>query len=320
MEITNELLLERVQHLEMDNFSEKTIKNYFTDVKLFLEFIKYKLSVQTVDTDKIRLIEIDKRKSALAKTMTPKTSIYYAIKPTLSQSTIQWKLTAVKSLLKYLNLYYDEWMDYRKIEIKKYKSDYIEYLTDDEFRTLENFIWSYENYKINALRMQLLCNIAYTSWLRLSEMLSLKVEDIEKKEIRLTGKWDKKRWVFFTDSSLNLLEDYLSERGKPLPWTGKKQSKSDYVFISHNGWYDYWRPVKKNVICDRMKTYSEKLDLGKRITVHSLRHSYATKLLESGMNIREIQELLGHSDITTTQNYCHVLKSGLKNKVMTIFD
>ena len=61
------------------------------------------------------------------------------------------------------------------------------------------------------------------------------------------------------------------------------------------------------------------LGMNKRITFHSLRHSYATRLLESGMNIREIQELLGHVDIQTTQNYCHVLKSNLKNKVMQVF-
>lgn len=53
--------------------------------------------------------------------------------------------------------------------------------------------------------------------------------------------------------------------------------------------------------------------------MHSLRHSYATRLLESGLNIREIQELLGHVDIQTTQNYCHVLKSGLKSKVSSVF-
>lgn len=68
-----------------------------------------------------------------------------------------------------------------------------------------------------------------------------------------------------------------------------------------------------------MKQISDALDIGKRITIHSLRHSYATKLLESGLNIREIQELLGHSDIQTTQNYCHVLKSNLKTKVENIF-
>ena len=67
---------------------------------------------------------------------------------------------------------------------KKIKSDYIEYLTDAEFLHLKNFIWDYEKYKINALRMQLLVNIGFTSWLRLSEMLGLTVEQVKKKETR----------------------------------------------------------------------------------------------------------------------------------------
>ena len=68
-----------------------------------------------------------------------------------------------------------------------------------------------------------------------------------------------------------------------------------------------------------MKKYSDNLHLGKRITIHTLRHSYATRLLENGFNIREIQELLGHSDIKTTENYCHVLRSSLKDKLNQTF-
>lgn len=319
MKITNSLLLERLQHLENNQYSGNTIENYFTDVKLFLEYLKHKNTILTVSSDDLTLIEIENRKTTLSKTLTPKNSIYYTIRPTISQSTIQSKLTAIKSLLKYLNYYYDEWLDFRKIEIKKCKSDYIECLTDEERETFYNYIWTYEKYRINSLRMQLLCNIAYTSWLRLSEILSLKIEDIRKSETRITGKWNKTRRVFFTKSSEELLNEYMEERGKPIPRTWKTEWYSDYVFISHNSWYDYGKPIKKNTVCEKIKKYSDSLDLWKRITIHSLRHSYATRLLENGLNIREIQELLGHCDIQTTEWYCHVLKSNLKNKINTIF-
>lgn len=319
MKITNKLLLERLQHLENNQYSENTIENYFTDVKLFLEYLKNKNTIDTVDTKILSLIEIENRKTILSKTLTPKTSIYYTVRPTISQSTIQSKLTAIKSLLKYLNYYYDEWLDFRKIEIKKCKSDYIECLTDEERDTFYNYIWTYEKYKINSLRMQLLCNIAYTSWLRLSEILSLKIEDVKKSETRITGKWNKTRWVFFTDSSKELLENYLEERSKPTPRTWKTVIQSDFIFTSLNIWKYSWEPIKKNTVCERIKKYSDSLDLWKRITIHSLRHSYATKLLESGLNIREIQELLWHCDIQTTEWYCHVLKSSLREKVWTIF-
>ena len=319
MKITNKLLLERLQHLENNQYSENTIENYFTDVKLFLEYLKNKNTILTVSSDDLTLIEIENRKTTLSKTLTPKNSIYYTIRPTLSQSTIQSKLTAIKSFLKYLNYYYDEWLDFRKIEIKKCKSDYIECLTDEERKTFYNYIWTYEKYKINSLRMQLLCNIAYTSWLRLSEILSLKIEDIKKSETRITWKWNKTRWAFFTNSSQELLENYLEERSKPTPRTWKTIIQSDFIFTSLNIWKYSWEPMKKNTVCERIKKYSDSLDLWKRITIHSLRHSYATKLLESGLNIREIQELLWHCDIQTTEWYCHVLKSSLKKKVSLVF-
>lgn len=319
MKITNELLLERLKHLENKQYASNTIENYFTDVKLFLEFVKSDLTVETVVSEDLTLLEIEKWKNVLGETMTPKTSIYYAIRPTLSQQTIQSKLTAIKSLLKYMNYFYDEGVDYRKIETKRIKSDYIECLTDDEYHTFFNFIWDYEKYRINSLRMQLLVNIGYTSGLRLSEMLALKVEQVRQWETRITGKWNKTRRVFFTPSSEELLEKYLEERGNPIPRTGIVEAPSDFVFISHNSGYDYGNPIKKNTVCERIKKYSDELDLWKRITVHSLRHSYATRLLESWMNIREIQELLGHCDLQTTQNYCHVLKSNLRSKVSQVF-
>lgn len=319
MKITNEITLNWLRHLQLENYAENTIGNYFTDLKLFLEFLMQNRGVESIDSDEIQLIDIDEWKQVLHNTMTPKTSIYYAVKPTLSQATIQTKLTAIKSFMKFLNYYYNTWLDYRKITTKRIKSDYIECLTEEEYNTFLNHISDYETYKINALRSQLLCNIAYTSWLRLSEILGLTIEEIKSKETRITWKGNKTRRVFFTPSTENLLEQYLEERSKPIPRTWIQEHQSDFVFISHNSGYDYWNPIKKNTICEKIKKYSDTSDLWKRVTVHSLRHSYATKLLENWLNIREIQELLGHCDIQTTQGYCHVLKNNLSEKVSQIF-
>ena len=317
MKITNRILLGRVQHLETNQYATNTIENYFTDVKLFLERIKHETAVETVGTGQITLIMIDQWKKVLQNTLAPKTSIYYKNRPTLSLQTIQSKLVAVKSLLKYLNNYYDCGLSYTKIETKRVKSDYIEYLTESERNLFFNFIWTYEKYRINALRMQLLCNIGYTSGLRLSEALGLTIEQVRRKECRITWKWNKTRWVFFANSTEELLESYLEERSKPIPRTWITWEESDFVFISHNP--SYWKTIAKSTACEIIKKYSDELNIWKRITMHSLRHSYATRLLESWLNIREIQELLGHCDIQTTEGYCHVLKSWLKNKVSQIF-
>lgn len=319
MYITNELLFERKQFLKNRNYSNNTIESYGTSIKLFLNYLRIDCKRFDIEEKDITNARIEKRKTYLSELKTPNTSIYYKIKPTISQSTIQSKITAVKSFLKFLNLIYESWLDYRKIETKRIKSDYIECITEEEYKTLFQFIEQYEKYRINALRMQLLINIAYTSWLRLSEILGLTVEEIKKKAVRITWKGNKTRRVFFTNSSEEILERYLEERKKPIPWTWKVEKKSDFTFISHNSWYDFGTPIKKNTVCEIMKKYSDNLDIGKRITIHSLRHSYATKLLESWLNIREIQELLWHCDIQTTENYCHVLKSNLEKKVSQIF-
>lgn len=318
--IDNTLVSDWANYLNNRDYSRNTIDNYTSDVKQFLKWISLKNGIIFCDTEHITLPMVEQWRNYLSSVKTPATSIYYTIRPTISPATIQSKLTAIKSLLRYLNTMYDEWLNYRKIEQKRIKTHYIECLTDSEFKFFFNFIDQYEKYKINSLRMQLLCNIWYTSWLRLSEMLGLKIEDIKAKETRITWKGNKTRWAFFTDSTEELLEEYLSERSKPIPWTWKVENWFDYVFISHNSWYDYGHPLRKNTVCEIMKKYSDNADLWKRVTVHTLRHSYATKLIESGFNIREIQELLGHCDIQTTEWYCHVLKSNLKDKVGKIFD
>ena len=318
MEITNNLLLEWRQWLWNRQYSQNTIDNYFSDVKLFAKWLL--LNDYMADSNSISLRSLEQWRTYLSEIKTPRTSIYYSVRATLSPSTIQTKITAIKSLLRYLNLMYNDGLDYKKIEQKRIKAPKVTVLSENEFKTLFESINIYEKYKINALRSQLLVNLGYTSWMRLSEMLNLRIEDIYDRKKMITGKWNKDRWVFFADSVLRLLDEYVIERKKPIPRTGITEKWSDFVFISHNSGYDFWNPIRKETVCWIMKKYSDKLDLGKRITCHTLRHSYATRLLENWFNIREIQELLWHSDVKTTEGYCHVLLPNLEKKVKTLFN
>ena len=70
-------------------------------------------------------------------------------------------------------------------------------------------------------------------------MLGLTIQQVEKKECRITGKGNKTRWVFFADSTLEILDEYIHEREKPIPRTGVTEKESDYVFISHNSGYGF---------------------------------------------------------------------------------
>ena len=151
MYITQELLNERKQFLINRNYSGNTIDNYTTDMKLFINFIRLETLGYTVEENQITLGMIERWKTYLAGVKVPKNSIYFWIKPTLSQATIQSKIVAIKSFLKFINLIYDCGLEYRRVENKKIKSDYIEVLTDAEYKTLFDFIGNYERYKINAL-------------------------------------------------------------------------------------------------------------------------------------------------------------------------
>ena len=323
LKITNEILREFKNYLNNKQFSINTIQNYTSDLNNFLNFIKSRNGLGIVSENEITMKEIESYKTLLSETKTPHNSIYYMKLPTISPSTIQTKIIAIKSFLKFLNIIYWTWIDYKKIETKKYVSNYIETITQWEFETLFNFIKNKEKFKINALRSLLFINIGYTSGLRISEILSLKRNDIENWETRITWKWNKTRRVFFTKSSQALLKEYMYEREQPIPRTWYTEIPTNTVFISHNSWYDYWKQIRKETFCAIIKKYSDEMNelwiIDKRITAHCLRHSYATRLLEAGMNLREIQELLWHSDIQTTEHYCHVLQSNLKQKVNEIF-
>lgn len=186
MNIDNGLIYEWVKYLKNRDFSEVTISSYVSNFKLFINWMRVEQKRFEISEKDIKIRMIENWKSYLQGVSVPKTSIYYGIKSTLSLGTIQSKITPIRSFLKFLNNMYECGIPYRSIETKKIKSDYITTVTQSEFDSFLGFISSYEKYKINCLRSQLMCNIGYTSGLRLSEMLSLRVEDVFKKEVRIS--------------------------------------------------------------------------------------------------------------------------------------
>ena len=186
MNIDNGLIYEWVKYLKNRDFSEVTISSYVSNFKLFINWMRVEQKRFEISEKDIKIRMIENWKSYLQGVSVPKTSIYYGIKSTLSLGTIQSKITPIRSFLKFLNNMYECGIPYRSIETKKIKSDYITTVTQSEFDSFLGFIGNYEKYKINCLRSQLMCNIGYTSGLRLSEMLSLRVEDVFKKEVRIS--------------------------------------------------------------------------------------------------------------------------------------
>ncbi|MGB8000027.1 MAG: site-specific tyrosine recombinase XerD [Anaerobacillus sp.] len=155
-------------------------------------------------------------------------------------------------------------------------------------------------------RDRAMLEVLYATGLRVTELVDLKTEDIHLTMgfIRTIGKGNKERIVPLGSMAREALTTYLGEgRGQMM-----KRNKTDFLFLNHRGErlsrQGFWKILKKLAV---------KANIVKPLTPHTLRHSFATHLLENGADLRAVQELLGHADISTTQIYTHVTKARLKD-------
>jgi integrase/recombinase XerC len=176
-------------------------------------------------------------------------------------------------------------------------------------KTLPSFLWEGEMAGFAELpdtagilwpaRDKALILVMYSGGLRISELasLSLKQLDADFSGGRVIGKGDKERQIFFSDEARAALLDYLPERKANV----KAPESTDKLFVSRKG-----RALSIPGVRWIISRYAELSGLGKNIHPHSLRHSFATHLVNSGCDVRVVQELLGHASLSTTQRYTHV--------------
>ena len=152
----------------------------------------------------------------------------------------------------------------------------------------------------------------YSAGLRISEVVSLNMKDISSSldEAKITGKGGKQRYVFFSEEAKEAIIEYLPHREARLKMSGADAKKVS-LFISRKG-----KPISVPGVRWIIARYAQLTDRRKNIHPHALRHSFATHLVNSGCDVRIVQEMLGHSSISTTQRYTHVNLERLK-KVYT---
>jgi len=147
-------------------------------------------------------------------------------------------------------------------------------------------------------RDRAILELFYSSGLRLAELASLKLDSLDSKEgtVKVLGKRNKERIVPVGDKALEAIDTYLDKERARLA-----SDKHDFLFINKNG-----RPITARSIARIVKWYLQKVSEGAKVSPHTIRHTFATHLLNRGADLRAIQEMLGHSSLSTTQNYTHL--------------
>lgn len=221
----------------------------------------------------------------------------------LSSKTIARNLVSIRQLFKFLRaegrVMHNPTQD---VESPKVWRRVPEVLTVDE---VDRLLSAPAGEGASALRDRAMLELLYATGLRISELVGLSGGDVnfQVNVVRAFGKGRKERIVPMSDTAAKALREYL-EKGRP---TLSRAGPTDALFLNRRG-----TRLSRQGVWKRLKRYARMAGIRKNISPHKLRHSFATHLLERGADLRAVQTLLGHADISTTQIYTHVNRARLK--------
>ncbi len=304
MKTLNEYKRHFLEYLEIEKGrSLNTIRNYDFYLKRFLGWLKrYKIFYP----EKINLEHLRKYRLWLNR---------IALKngETLKPNTQNYHLIAVRAFFRYLQKIDVKVLSPEKIELAKNVERQVSFLQKQEIKNLLDapIKFKKENeFSLIQLRDKAILEMLFSTGLRVSELVKLKIEDINlnKDEFTVRGKGQRLRIVFLSDSARFWLKKYLQKRKDMNPFLFisldranlKRSDNLDNTGITA-------RSVQRII-----SKYARLAGITKKVTPHTLRHSYATDLLANGADIRSVQALLGHKNISTTQIYTHITNKHLK--------
>lgn len=286
-----EVLLTRFyQYLLVERgYSEKTKRAYEDDLNAFQIFLK-----ESGNDDLLSVKQIDIR-------------IYLGtlVEAEYSRNTMRRKIASIRSFYNYLQkqeLISENPVSY--IHLKKSGIKLPRFFYEDE---MEALFASVEGETPLDLRNRALLEILYGSGLRVSECTNLTMErlDFTSSVMLIDGKGNKQRYVPLNEHAQIALEEYF-ENGRSLLME-KYKTQHDYVFVNHRG-----QPLTPTGVSYILNQLIKKSSVDSDIHPHMLRHTFATHLLNNGADMRTVQELLGHVNLSTTQIYAHVTKESLQ--------
>ena len=262
------------------NYSELTIKSYQLDLTDFFGYIESKkINYLTITNHDVRGY------------------LKYLDSCNLKNSTISRRISTLRTFYNYLvdenivenNVFHNV----KNPKLEKKLPNYLNY------NEMEELLESIDISTTEGLEKRLLIEMFYSTGCRVSEMINVKINDIDftNKTIRIMGKGSKERIVYFGDYASKYLDNYLS-----------KVKCDKYLFTNKKG-----EKLTTNEVEQIVKDIMKHISIKTHVTPHTLRHTFATHLLNNGADIRTVQELLGHANLSTTGIYTHVSSDRLKD-------
>lgn len=224
----------------------------------------------------------------------------------LSLITQSYHLIALRGFLRYLSKRDIPSLSPEKIELPKTSRKQVTFLYYDEIQRMIDVIDTSEE---QGLRDRAIVELLFSSGLRVSELVNLNRDHInaERREFMVRGKGQKDRPIFISQTAAEFIREYLQMRLDNLPPLFLTYSKNTQTTTSGD-----YRRLSARSIQRMVSKYARLAGITKHVSPHTMRHSYATDLLMNGADLRSVQSMLGHSNISTTQIYTHVTDQHLK--------
>ncbi len=290
----SELITDYIEHLEVEGGrSARTAENYTLYLERFVEF------TDDITVDKITSEVIRKYRLWLNR--------YKNVSgDELATITQSYHLIALRGFLGYLSKRDIKSMSPDKIELPKVSRKQVTFL---DYEEIERLLHQMTATNEVGLRDRAIVELLFSSGLRVSELVNLNKDHIntKRREFMVRGKGQKDRPIFISESAADYVDQYLAKRTDSLPPLFLSYSRNNVVNNSGN-----YRRLTARSIQRIINTYTRLAGITKHVSPHTMRHSFATDLLMNGADIRSVQSMLGHSNISTTQIYTHVTDQHLK--------
>ena len=264
--MTNKQLLNKMKNdMKMRNFSHYTYESYLGKTKDIMRYFGEK-DIEDVTTEELRIFLLK----------------YLKEERKLGDRSINYYNSVIRFIYE---VTLDKVLNKKQLPMRKKKKTVYKVLTKEELSTFFNCV---DDFKFKTIFM-----LAYGSGLRIGEIANLRVEDIDSKNMRIfirDGKGNKERYTMLSKQSLEMLRIY---------WSKYRQNKRrGRIFLSESG-----ATITVGVIREHFRRYRKKAKLSEKVTMHTLRHCYATNLIENGATLIQVKELMGHSNIRSTMEY-----------------